>query len=90
MNQPLMGNRMISNRWGECSSMCEEKSPCENNGTCNFNWADQTSDQTMNCTCPTGYTGKNCELEKTVKGTSPMFNIASVRPKPLILVRLDT
>ena len=71
--------KMISNRWGECSSMCEENSPCENNGTCNFNWADQK----MNCTCSTGYTGKNCELEKIVKGTSPMFNVASGRTKPI-------
>ena len=62
---------MISNRWAECSSMCEENSPCENNGTCNFNWAEQA----MNCTCPTGYSGKKCEVENTVKGTSPMFNI---------------
>ena len=67
---------MISNRWGECSSPCEENSPCENKGTCNFDWVDQKE---PNCTCPTGYSGEYCERKETVKGTSPMSNILLVQ-----------
>ena len=79
---------MITNRWGECSSPCEDNSPCKNKGTCNFNWVDQK----MNCNCSTGYSGERCELEKTIKGTNQISNIALAingNWRPLVEVVLE-
>ncbi|XP_028650477.2 delta and Notch-like epidermal growth factor-related receptor [Erpetoichthys calabaricus] len=39
-----------------CSSQ-----PCLNNGTCSYSQESSSTDQTYNCTCATGFTGRSCE-----------------------------
>ena len=44
--------------------VCENRSPCQNGGTCLRAGKHFNDDQTYECKCPLGFSGKDCQNSK--------------------------
>lgn len=65
-------------------NFCTNNRPCQNGGTCT-----NTGEGAYTCTCPIGFTGKNCETEVDNCRIQPCENggTCQVRIKPTIVTK---